>query len=393
MKKFFASVLCIAVAAIAGYGIKYALTPVGTQKIEYTTHETLVEAKGYIVLDEWLMISRSAGTFYNYAREGSRVAKDSVIGEFFYGDVSDDMLRELTAVDDRLKNASDGGEGENEELDSSDVESGIYRRENDIIEAAGDNDILAISRYKQDINSLRKDNRLSTYGEKDALISQRDSILGSIGVSKEQITAQMSGVLTLYTDGFEDLLRLSDMANYNVDYLDTLPDETSVQKISPKVDVGDSVCRIVNNHMFYVMMTIPTDKAEGCEVGGSVKLRFKNMAGETREGIIHSVSEDQGGRTLIVVQCRDYLENAFSCRIADVDLIFASYTGYKIPVQAIRTEEDGRQKVIGIRNNVERDCYFDLVYTYTDGGYAIVRSSEDSENKLADMDRIVVGER
>lgn len=391
MKKFFVAVLCIAVAAIAGYGIKYALTPVNTQKIEYTTHETAVETKGYIVLDEWLMISRSAGTFYHSAQEGGRVAKDSVIGELFYGEVSDDSLRELAAVDERLKHAPDGSV--TEELDSSDIENSIYRRENDIIEATGDNDILAISKYKQDINSLRKDNRLSSEGESEELSAERESILGSIGLSKEQITAQMSGVLTLYTDGYEDLLRLSDMGNYTVDYLDTLPDETATEKISSVVDVGDPVCRVVNNHMFYVMMAVPTDETENCEVGGSVTLRFKNMAGETREGIIQSVSEDQGGRRLIVVQCPDYLENAFSYRVADVDLIFASYTGYKVPVQAIRTDEDGKQKVIGVHNNVERDCYFDLVYTYTDGGYAIVRSSEDSEYKLSDMDRIVVGER
>ena len=392
MKKFFAAVLCIAVAAIAGYGIKYALTPVNTQKTEYTTHETAVSCRGYIVLDEWLMISRSAGTFYHSAREGSRVAKDGVIGELFFGDVSDDRLRDLTSIDDRLKNVSDSV-GADTELDSSDVENNIYRRENDIIEASADNNILKISDFKRDINSLRASNRLASDGEREELLAERDEILGGIGVSKEQITSQMSGVLTLYTDGFEDLLRLSDMANYTVDYLDTLPENAETQKISSRVDVGDPVCKVVNNHMFYVMMAVPTDQTEGCAVGDSVKLRFNNMAGETRSGIINSVSDDQGGRTLIVVQCPEYLENAFSYRIADVDLIFASYTGYKIPVQAIRTEENGKQKVIGIKNNVERDCYFDLVYTYADGGYAIVRSSEDSQYKLSDMDKIVVGER
>ena len=391
MKKFFAAVLFVAVAAIAGYGIKYALTPVGTQKIEYITHEDAVNTKGYIVLDEWLMISRSAGTFYHSAQDGGRVAKDGVIGELFYGDVSDDRLHELALIDDRLKTAQSGGS--TAELDASDVENNIYRRETDIIKASEDNDISAISKYKRDINSLRQNNRFSSDGEKEELLARRDSILGSIGVSREQVKAQMSGVLTQYTDGFEDLLRLSDMGNYTVEYLDTLPTETTTQKISSTVDVGDPVCRVVNNHMFYVMMAMPTDKIAGCEVGGSVTLRFNNMAGETREGTIQSISGDTDGRTLMVVVCPDYLENAFAYRIADVDLIFASYSGYKIPVQAIRTEQDGRQKVIGIRNNMERDCYFDLVYTDTEGGYAIVRSSENSENKLSDMDRVVVGER
>ena len=392
MKKFFVAVLCIAVAAIAGYGIKYALTPVNTQKIEYTTHETAVEATGYIVLDEWILSSRSAGTFYNFVREGGRVAKDNVIGELFYGDVSDEQLQELASVDDRLKNVL-GSSGSATELDASNVENNIYRRENDIIDASIGNDILAISRYKNDINSLRRYNRPASDGEAEELLARRDSILGSIGVTKERIVAQMSGVLSMYTDGYEDWLRLSDMANYTVDYLDMLPEEGSTKKISAKVVVNDPVCKIVNNHMFYVMMAVPSNRTEGCKAGDRVKLRFKNMAGEMCAGLIHSVSDDQGGRTLIVVQCPDYLENAFSYRKADVDLIFASYTGYKIPVSSIRTEESGKQKVIGVKNNVERDCYFDLVYTYTDGGYAMVRPSEDSTYKLSDMDKIVVGER
>lgn len=391
MKKFFVAVLCIAVAAIAGYGIKYALTPVNTQKIEYMTHETAIHAKGYIVLDEWLLNSRSAGTFYNYAREGERVARDSVIGEFFYGEVSDEQLRELTLVDDRLKHVKSTSGAT--EFDASNVENNIYRRENDIIDASINNDILAISRYKNDINSLRKYNRPVSYGEEEELLVQRENILGGIGASRESVTARMSGVISLYTDGFEDYLRLSDMANYTVDYLDTLPDDIDANKISARVDVNDPVCKVVNNHLFYVMMAVPTSEIANHKVGESVKVRFKNMAGETRAGLIHSISDNQDGRTMIVVQCLDYLENAFSYRTADVDVIFASYTGYKIPVSSIRTEENGRQKVIGVKNNVERDCYFDLVHTYTDGGYAIVRPSEDSTYKLSDMDKIVVGER
>ena len=83
MKKFFIIVLCIAVAAIAGYGIKYVMTPVNSQKIEYITQENSINTNGFIVRDEWVMYSRSAGTVYHSVSEGERVAKDSVIGSLF----------------------------------------------------------------------------------------------------------------------------------------------------------------------------------------------------------------------------------------------------------------------------------------------------------------------
>lgn len=393
MKKFFVTVLCIAVAAIAGYGIKYAMTPVNTQKIEYITHENVTRAVGYIVLDEWVMTSRSEGIFYHSVEEGERVACDSVIGELFYGNVAESSIQELAVVDSKIKNASAEGSLSTAELDATTVESNIYSRENDIMTAAANDDIMSISKYKNDINSLRKNNSLSSEGTLSELQSRREQILRSISVSKEEVRAKISGVLSMYTDGFEDTLKLSDINNYSVAYLDSLPRASKTQKISTKVDVSGPVCKVVNNHLFYVMMAVPTEEMEGHRAGNSVTLRFKNMAGEMRNGIIRSVSEDQGGRVFVVVQCTSYLENAFSYRIADVDMIFDSYTGYKIPVQAIRTEDNGKQKVIGVRGNVEYDCYFDVIYTYTEGGYVIVRESESSTHKLSDMDRIVVGER
>ncbi|MBR0028194.1 MAG: hypothetical protein IJP58_06075 [Clostridia bacterium] len=80
MKKFFVTVLCIAVAAIAGYGIKYALTPVNTQEIEYTTHENSVSGEGYVIREEWLMTARNEGTFYHAINDGDRIKKDGKIG-------------------------------------------------------------------------------------------------------------------------------------------------------------------------------------------------------------------------------------------------------------------------------------------------------------------------
>lgn len=394
MKRFFVIVLCIAVAAIAGYGIKYALTPVNMQEIEYTTHENSIAAEGYVIREEWVMTTRNAGTFYHSVQDGERVAKDGKIGELFYGDVPEERLQELAVADSRIKNAASNSMNQSGiTLDQVNVESNIFSRESDIISAAADNDILSISKYKKDINSLRKNNTLASENTVAELEERREQILREIGVSKEEITAHISGALSTYTDGYESSLALSDMANYSVAYYDSLPKDAKTEKLGDKVDVGDVVCKVINNHRFYIMTAVPTESLEDRSEGEEVKIRFKNMANVIKNGVINSISEDQGGRTLLILQCTDYIENALSYRLADVDVIFESYAGYKIPVSAIRTEEGGRQKVIGVKAGVERDCYFDLVYTDTDGGYAIVRPAESSTYKLSDMDRIVVGER
>lgn len=393
MKKFFIIVLGITIAAMVGYGINYAFSPVKTQKLEYITQENAINTNGFIVRDEWVMYTRSAGTVYHSVSEGSRVSKDSNIGSLFYGDVSEDSIKELKVVDNKIKKAeSDESVHSLSDLDATNVESSIYRRENDIIDAAQDNDILSIARYKRDINSLRANNGLSA-GMLAELDAQKTQILETIGVLKEDIYAQISGVFTSYVDGYETSLVPSQAENYDVPYFESLSQSPKVRKISSRVDAGGEVCKIVNNHVWYVMMSIPSDMLEGRNTGDSVKLRFNNMADAVVKGSINSISEEYGGRRVVTVKCPEYLESAFSYRLVDVDLIFESYSGYKIPVHAVRTEDSGKQKVIGINGNRQYDCYCDVLFTDTDGGYAIVDTAEGAENKLSQMSRIVVGER
>ncbi len=393
MKKFFIIVLGITVAAMVGYGINYAFSPVKTQKLEYITQENAINTNGFIVRDEWVMYTRSAGTVYHSVSEGSRVSKDSNIGSLFYGDVSEDSIKELKVVDNKIKKAeSDESVHSLSDLDATNVESSIYRRENDIIDAAQDNDILSIARYKRDINSLRANNGLSagTLAELDA---QKTQILETIGVLKDDIYAQISGVFTSYVDGYETILVPSQTESYDVPYFESLSQSPKVRKISSRVDAGGEVCKIVNNHVWYVMMSIPSDMLDGRNTGDSVKLRFNNMADAEVKGSISTISEEYGGRRVVTVKCPEYLESAFSYRLVDVDLIFESYDGYKIPVHAVRTEDSGKQKVIGINGNRQYDCYCDVLFTDTDGGYAIVDTADGAENKLSQMSRIVVGER
>lgn len=394
MKKFFVFVLTVAVAVMVGYGIKYVLTPINTQRLEYITQENAINTNGFIIRYEWVMYSRSAGTVYHSVSEGERVAKDSVVSSLFYGDVPEDSINELAVVDSKIKNAeADLNEQNFSSLDYSTVENSIYQRENDIIDAAQENDILSISKYKRDINSLRQNNELSENDIVAEFEEQKLQILSSIGVDRTDITAEISGVFTTYTDGYETMLVPDDIENYDVAYFESLSQSPQIRKISSKVEAGGEVCKIVNNHMWYVMMDIPADTMKDRKEGDSVKLRFNNMAGAVVNGVIDTVSEEQNGRIVVTVKCTTYLESAFSYRLVDVDLIFESYDGYKIPVHAIRTEEDGTQKVIGISGNRQYDCYCDVLFTNADGGYAIVDSSEDAENKLSQMDKILVGER
>lgn len=394
MKKIIVIVMSIAVAVMVGYGIKYVITPVNSQQLRFITQEDAINTNGFIIRDEWVMYTRSAGTVYHSVNEGERVAKDSTIGSVFYGTVRDDRIKELAVVDNKIKNARNDESGESDlSLDDTNVENAVYKRENDIIEAARRNDILAVSGYKDDINSLRQNNSITKEDSVRELEEQKERILADIGVANENITAQISGMFTTYIDGYETKLTPSDIENYDTAYFESLSQNPKTRKIGSAVDAGGEVCKIVNNHVWYVMMDIPSELMKDRKKGDDVKLRFHNMSDAVVDGTINSVSAENGGRVVVTVKCSAYLESAFSYRTVDADLIFESYDGYRIPIHAVHTDADGKQKVIGINSNKEYDCYCSVLFTDTDGGWAIVDSTEDAEHKLSDMERVKVGER
>ena len=127
--------------------------------------------------------------------------------------------------------------------------------------------------------------------------------------------------------------------------------------------------------------------------GDSVKVRFNNSERESANGSIVNISDEENDKLIVTVKSSDYIESVFSYRIMDVDLIFKSYEGYKVPIHSIRTEENGKQKIIGINAGGQYNCYCEILFTNTDEGYAIVESAENSEHKISQMERILVGER
>ena len=64
-----------------------------------------------------------------------------------------------------------------------------------------------------------------------------------------------------------------------------------------------------------------------------------------------------------------------------------------MPIQFIRTADDRSKKSIGIKENRGHDRNCNGLFTNTDAGYAIIESTDNAENKLSQMERIVVGER
>lgn len=396
MKKILLGIFIAAVLFVSIWGINYVMSPVNSVDISLETVENSVnDPNGIIIRDEEIYYSQVNGTVYNHVSEGDRVGKNFLISTVFSGQISDDNLNELRTIDKKIEHRS-------EKLKEStiyssggiDVESKIAAIIRDITPAGEDNDVMKIADYKEDLNNLRNGVDISDEDILNSLKLEKEAIENRISTNRHEITTNMSGIFTTYIDGLEEALSPENMENYTVEYLQNLGSVQSRRLTQKSVEEGGAVCKVVNNHIWYTAMSIPTQVADSHETGEKVTLKFNSIADSFVEGEIYRIGDtDENGQKIIIIRCPSYFEGAVSFRNADIDLIFESYTGYKIPVYAIRSDNEGKQYVLALSEGKEYTCYCDIVYTDAQNEFVIIESSQNAQYEIKNMEKIIVGER
>lgn len=395
MKKIVAIIFCICAALMLVLGVRYVNSPLNSVPAEVVTHEDSISSQGFIVRDETVYYARNTGTVYNHVAEGERVSKDAIVSTVYSGVISNDTIKELRTIDRKIDKAMHAESRSSlYTADSSSVESAVAVRANSIFDAARDKDIESISRYKSDINKLRAGEDVNDENTLSELESRKQAIEDRIGINKNEIFTEISGVFTTYLDGLESVLKPDRIKDYTVSYIEGLMGARDTYgNISGSVKTGDPICKVVNNHIWYVLITADAGETADCKIGKQVTVRFKNMADAESSGTISYISDVQDdNKVLIMIKCSEYLEGAFAYRDADVDVIFKRYTGYKVPVQAIRTDGN-KHSVIAAAGNKQYICECEILYSDTNENVVIIQSTDTAQNKLSKMDTIIIGER
>ena len=392
MKKGIIVVALAFVCTILFYGVKYMSSPLITQKAVYGVYDEYVYTDCYFVRDEAVYVADRPGTVYNHFSDGMRAGNEVLISTVYSGDVSQEILQEIKTIDKKIENARKSTLFVNVSEDDSDTENRIETYKMGIIDASITNDVDIIRNYKEAIASLRSGTATANTSETVQMLNDQKAVAErKIGGTKQEIYSEGSGVFSTVLDGMEHILTPEKVREY------TVTDFNNIKQVTEKtsnqtVNAGDSVCKLVNNHRWYVLCSIATERLEDRQVGSSVSMRFDNIPGTEVSGRIVNVSESFEGKSVVLIESTQYVEGAYSMRSSNMELIFKSYAGYKVPVYALRMQ-DGVRGVMGRRNNVERFYPCEVIYTNEAAEYVIIRTPADSAMKLENVQEFVLGER
>lgn len=147
-----------------------------------------------------------------------------------------------------------------------------------------------------------------------------------------QVTAPVPGVFSSLVDGYES--RLTPESVYQLT-------PSSLQELinNPAGEDSGSMGKLITDSTWYFAANLPKDAAGRLEEGETAVLRFSGELHRDVNMTVERIGPTEGGRTLVVFSSNRYLTLTTLLRHQTVELIFESWSGLRIPKEALHLEE------------------------------------------------------
>ncbi len=209
-----------------------------------------------------------------------------------------------------------------------------------------------------------------------------------------RVTADVPGVFSALVDGYESRLTPDSLAQLTPVSLQELID-------SPAGEDSGSMGKLITSDTWYFAANLPSAAAERLKEGKTATLRFSGELNRNVEMTVDRVGPADGDRTLVVFSSNRYLTLTTLLRHQTVELIFESWSGLRIPKEALRLvefvqepsgsqSETAAENKIGVYALINGRTEFREVSIVTEGGdYYVVRPVGTGRKVLRAGDRII----
>ncbi len=394
MKKSMLIILAVVLGVCIFYGIRYIENPAETRIAVSEVYENKIDTSGYLVFTEQVYSAPVEGNIYHYIQEGTRVGKGKALSTVYTNEVSKETLQELNSITQKIHELESDGMGKGYISGGSNSQEAIENLKNSIIDAKAKNEIEKIEKYKNRINAvITGDTKYLESGSLEELTNKKVSIESSIRNYKNDIYSGISGVFSKNVDSMEEILTPKKVLTYTLDEYISLDNKPAEEKTA--TSFGEPVCKVVNNHEWYVMTTVSDEEAKQISVGKKVQVRFGYLPGVTADGRIEYISQENADakKNVVVIKFEEYREGVYSLRYSDMEIILESYEGYRIPISALRVTEDGSKGVLVKTEGAQIIKPCNVIYTDTVNQTVIITPVSGSKNLLREYDDIVIGEK
>lgn len=338
--------------------------------------EKSVDGEAVFIRDEMVVSSEFSGKVIAAINEGERASKDEVVAYVVDGE-HEEIVEELKRIEERIISAQTYNDNVSDSVTSgiNDVNSAVLSEINSFTPELSKGSLRSFSDVKSDINSyFSMQSEMSLNVEsRDEYISllqdQRQGLLNQLSGYMYELKAPEAGVVSYCLDGQENKVSSLTVENINNSGIEGL-DKNAERTVGNNISSGENVFRITTGTDYYIAVRIPAEDAGSIKEGASVTLQAKNHSFKALAQVVSLVKEDEN--SLAVLKSSSNMSTTISYRIQDVNLIYESVSGMRIPLRALTDwDSAGRTaKVTVIRSNTVYGIYVNVLSKNDE--YAIV---------------------
>ena len=296
---------------------------------------------GYIIRDEKVVKGENYKNGMEQIKtEGEKAANGESIFRY-YSKNEDNLIEQIAELDEKIQEVMSKQTNLSSSPDVILIENQIDEK---VEELSNLTDVTKMSECKKEINELVT-KKANIIGEKSPsgsylkqLEEQRTALENELNSGAEYITAPRSGIVSYKVDGLEETLTPQNFSTLSKEYLESLNLKTG--KI---IATSDESGKIINNFECYIATISSSEEAKNAQIGDNVQIRLSNNVEIDAE--IEYLSQENEDEVLIVLKIDRQIEELTNYRKISFDLIWWSYSGLKVPNQAI-IEQDGLHYVV-----------------------------------------------
>ncbi|MBR5239154.1 MAG: hypothetical protein IKW04_01085 [Clostridia bacterium] len=320
-----------------------------TQVVYHGSEDVVISGKGIFVWDEELLTSTTNGmAVLNYS-DGTRVTAKTHVATVYSGEIDENKKDNIKSLNERINllETTIKNQGQNSNT-SEDAKSLLIKKMQNVSyysQAGKFDSFLREAREIEDLN-------LGILGgspeeELEKLKRQRDDLERSIVGSKDSFYSVSSGLITSKVDGYEAFINEKTTENLDCQMFDNLWNSSPTDYSKTQ---GDYVFgKIVNNYEATLLVRISNQDAEGIGIPTKENPNKINVlylkSSRVPEGKVACTVQDvssNGTDTVLTLTLNNHLDAFMGERKIDLELIKKTYSGLRIPKEAIQEDENGK---------------------------------------------------
>lgn len=379
-------VALIIVVFVGHQSIAAIYKPIKTESAVYYTAIDGFKITGVIIRNETLVKSGEKGTLHFAVKDGGRVSKNGTIANIYENESASVNISRISEIKNKIADIEDI-------LSYNDIEAANLEAVNTRVNKAVKEFIYSTSQDNFGNSTECSEELLSAINRRQAALGEETNLdvqlkslkaelselSQNLPTAKGKIAAASSGYFVSKADGYENVLKASDISGITPEFLDEIkPEEVS------KGVIG----KIVSDYEWYIAAQVKVSDSLKYKEGETLKLLTSVKSSPELKVTVKKINVSSASdNAVIIFTCNEMNNELAFMRTGPMTVVRAEYSGLKVPRKALRVVDSVRGVYVVNGMQVK---FVPVNIIHSTDSYIICEKQTDNENILKLYDSVVV---